>query len=107
MEEFYYLREVAVAGELQQQFVVFEKTKSGWESRIISKRVGQPFISPDNQTMYLGKRYKQRTENGWPDIKLLSEAFQDYRIMRMTASATGTLVFDEATKKAMGCCVIQ
>ena len=46
--------------------------------------------------MHLGKRYKERTETGWSEIKNLGSPFEDIRIMRLTVSAKGTYYFDEA-----------
>ena len=45
--------------------------------------------------MHLGKRYKEREGAGWSERKDLGGEFQNYRIMRLTASAQGTYYFDE------------
>ena len=102
MKEFYYIREVENEGALQQQFVVFKEREGRWQSSVISPRVGQPFISPDGNTMHLGKRFKTRVANGWSEIKQLGTEFNDFRIMRLTSSASGTWVFDEATRDGKG-----
>ncbi len=99
MNEFYYIREVGIAkNKLQQQFVLFENQKGSWHRTVISPRVGQPFISPDGMTMHLGRRYKERTARGWSDIKKLGEPYDSLPIMRLTVSARGTYVFDEASQ---------
>ncbi len=97
MKEFYFIREVGEVEENKKmEFVVFEYKNKSWQERVISKRVGQPFISPDGKTMHLGRRYKERTESGdWSALKKLDSAFQKIQIMRLTASAKGTYVFDE------------
>ncbi len=97
LKEFYFLREVGVVEENKKmEFVVFEYKNKEWQERVISKRVGQPFISPDGKTMHLGKRYKERTEaGGWSALKKLDSSFQEIQIMRLTASSKGTYVFDE------------
>lgn len=91
MKELYLIRE---KGD-RQQFVLFENKQNQWHERVLSRRVGQPFIAPDGQTLHLGKRYKTRQAQGWSEIKPLAEEFQNIRIMRLTASAKGTYVFDE------------
>jgi len=93
LKEFYFIREVP--GNEKQEFVVFEFKNEQWEESVISNRVGQPYISPDGQTMHLGKRYKQRTLSGWSEIERLGSPFEEIKIMRMTSSSKGTFVFDE------------
>jgi len=92
MQEFYLLRD---DDNEKTSFVVFQNNQQGWRDSVISPRVGQPFISPDGNTMHLGKRFKTRTQSGWSEIKPLDPLFDQIRIMRMTASAKGTYVFDE------------
>ncbi len=92
MREYYLLK----SDENEQTaFVVFQYKDGSWQESRISGRVGQPVISPDGQIMHLGKRYKQRTATGWSEIMDLGGKFDDFRIMRLTASATGTYYFDE------------
>ncbi len=100
MKEFYFIREVVINKEFVQEFVVFKYKNKQWQESVVSPRVGQPFISPDGKTMHLGRRYKERTETGWSEIKKLGAPFDTIRIMRLTASATGTYVFDEAGSDA-------
>ncbi len=102
MKEFYLIREVEVAGNLEQQFIVFENKNNAWSEKVISPRIGQPFIAPDGKTMHLGRRYKERIEGGWSDIKSLGSPFEELRIMRLTSSARGTYVLDEATRDGHG-----
>ncbi len=97
LKEFYFIREVGEVEENKKmEFVVFEYKNKSWQERVISKRVGQPFIAPDGKTMHLGRRYKERTETGgWSALKKLDSSFQKIQIMRLTASSKGTYVFDE------------
>ncbi|RBP50622.1 PD40 domain-containing protein [Arenicella xantha] len=96
LNEFYFIREVAdVDGVKKQEFVVLKNDGSQWIETIVSPRVGQPFISPSGQTMHLGKKYMERNEAGWSEVKRLGSPFAEIRIMRLTASAKGTYVFDE------------
>ncbi|WP_428740321.1 hypothetical protein [Tenacibaculum sp.] len=94
LKEFYFIRE----GEegVEQEFVVVQCENNQWKDSVISSRIGIPYISPDGKTMHLGKRYKQRTENGkWSEVKNLEYPFKDLPIMRLTSSAKGTYFFDE------------
>lgn len=102
MNEYYFLREVEINGQLQQQFVVLKNIDNQWHEEVISGRVGQPSISPDGQTMHLGKRYKTRLGDDWSEIKALEAPFDAFRIMRMASSNLGTWVFDEATRDGKG-----
>jgi len=100
MKEFYFIREV---GENEkQEFVVYQYNNDEWQESIISRRVGQPFISPDGKTMHLGRRYKDRTEVGWSELKSLGSPFDSLPIMRLTASAKGTYFFDEFKRDFTG-----
>ncbi len=92
MKELYLLRDDA---NEKTEFVVFYQDKDRWHEKVISRRVGQPFVSPDGKTMHLGKRYLTQTDSGWSELKMQSGAFQEIRIMRLTASSQGTYVFDE------------
>lgn len=98
LNEFYFIREIGEKEEdLKQVFMVAKKDENNeWTTSIISPRVGQAFISPDGKTMHLGKRYKERTENGWSEIKELGSPYDTIRIMSMTSSLKGTYAFDEA-----------
>jgi hypothetical protein len=100
MQEFYFIRDHGENTPIE--FVVFENKGNTWRERVISPRVGSPFISPDGKIMHLGRRYKERTLDGWSEIKSLGSPFEDIRIMRMTSSATGTYVFDEANPEGRG-----
>ncbi len=96
MKEFYFLRKVEIEGTKKQEFVVFQNKNNRWRETVLGPRIGQPFISLDGKIMHLGKRYKERTEDGWSERKSLGAPFEDIRIMRLTASSKGTYVFDEA-----------
>lgn len=93
MQAFYFIRGRGEGSA--QDFVVIRSTQAGWREEILSGRVGQPFISPDGQTLHLGGRYMTRTASGWSAIKTLEGAFEAYDIMRLTASERQTYVFDE------------
>ncbi len=93
IKEFYFIRN---GGKHEEStFVVFQNKNNKWHESIISPRVGQPYISPDGKTMYLGKKYMERNGSGWSEIKDLSPIFKDMLVMRLTASSKGTYFFDE------------
>ena len=92
LKEFYFLQDDATG---KTAFIVYKLKKNRWTASVISARVGQPFIAPDGKTMHLGQRFKERTENGWSEIKTLGSPFKEIEIMRLTSSLNGTYVFDE------------
>lgn len=100
MREFYLLR--AGGAHDETTFVVFRLRDGAWRESVVGPRAGQPFISPDGKTMHLGRRYRERTEDGWSELRSLGGAFADLRIMRLTASARGTWYFDEVGTEGDG-----
>ena len=92
MREFYLIRS---GGEYKEQtFTMFKYEDETWTESTISKRAGQPTISPDGKTMHLGRRYKERTETGWSEVKMLAPPLSDQLIMRLSAAENGTYYFD-------------
>ena len=102
MKEMYMVREVNADTKPEQQFVVYEKDGENWNERVISKRVGTPTLSPNNKIMFFGRGYKERTKDGWSEMKRLGPDFEPYRIMRVTSSLNGTIAFDEAGNNGNG-----
>lgn len=93
LKEFYLIRG---GGKYEKPtFIVFQNKNDRWHESVISPWAGQPFIAPDGKTMYLGRRYMERAEAGWSEVKSLGAPFNDMPIMRLTASAKGTYFFDE------------
>lgn len=99
MKEFYFVRG---GTDKKQNLVVFKSQNNQWRESIVGPRAGEPAISPDGKTMHLGKRYMERTDAGWSEVKSLGAPFKEIRIMRLTASSKGTYVFDEATRDGNG-----
>ncbi len=93
MDRFYFLRRGGAHEEVT--FVVIRQENGVWTESVAMPRAGQPFISPDGQVMHLGRRYREKTEDGWSEVIGLGEPFESLRIMRLTASASGTFYFDE------------
>ena len=100
LKEFYFLR---VNTETQKQEFVRVMYENGeWKKTVVSPRKGQPYIAPDGKTMHLGKRYMERTTNGWSEIRQLETPFKDLPIMRLTSSSKGTYFFDEFKRDFTG-----
>ena len=96
LKEIYWVREVNIETKPKQEMVVLESENNQWRERVIGPRKGTPTLSPDGNSMYFGRSYKERTETGWSEPKRLGPDFEDIRIMRVTASINGTYVLDEA-----------
>ena len=96
MKEFYFTRRFKK--DRKWSLVVFKFEKNRWLESIVGPRVGRPIINPDGKTMHLGKNYMKRTKSGWSEVKSLGPMFdrEDWYIMRLSASAKGTYVFDDA-----------
>jgi len=95
MKEFYFSRKSHKDGKWS--LVAFKSENNRWRESVVGARVGRPIISPDGKTMHLGKNYMQRTKTGWSKVKSLGPMFdrEDWGIMRLSASAKGTYVFDD------------
>ena len=92
MSEYYFVR---YDDQGEPYMHVLHEKNGLWITSIVGPRVGEPFISPDGSTMHLGKRFMSRTDTGWSEVEPLGSYFDDYRIMRLTASANSTFVFDQ------------
>lgn len=95
MNEFYVIRWRLNNKKRETESVTFKKMGNRWHEIAVPGRARIPFFSPDGKTMHFGKRYKERTKDGWSEMKSLGSSFEEIRIMGLTASRKGTLVFDE------------
>ncbi len=96
LKEFYFRRR---GGEYKNNTLVVVQNKNGqWKESVVASKSGEPFISFDGNMMHLGKNYRERTESGWSEVKNLEPPFNDFRIMRLTASLDKTYYFDEASE---------
>ena len=100
MSEFYFTRKASA----DNKWVLnsYKNIGGQWQEQPAEPRVGRPILSPDGNTMHLGKQFKIRTANGWSQINNLGAEYDDIRIMRLMSSAEGTYVLDEATSDGTG-----
>ena len=72
-----------------------------WKKYIEFTRNGETAFSPDGTRMHMAEGYKDRIGDGWSERKSLGPMFEreDWGIMRLTASAKGTYVFDDYKSK--------
>lgn len=96
LTEFYFTRRSNITKKWS--LIAFKSENNQWRESVVGPRVGRPIFTPEGNIMHLGKRYMERTENGWSEIKSLGPLFEDFRIMRLMSSANGTYYFDDATK---------
>ncbi|MCF6434607.1 hypothetical protein [Pseudoalteromonas sp. MMG022] len=75
----------------------FKQIDNVWHESVIGPRVGRPSLAPNGKVMHLGNKYMQRTQSGWSEVKSLGPMFDrsDWGIMRLSASADGTYIFDD------------
>ena len=99
MKEFYFVN----GGDDEiDSLYVFKSQNNQWVGSLVGPRAGEPFISPDGKTMHLGRRYMERSDAGWSDVKTLGAPFKDIPIMRLSASSKGTYYFDFADHDGNG-----
>jgi len=92
MKEFYLTS--SIDAPFRPLVVSFRKEDGVWKK--------YKFYSTGGNILYSKDKYIERTDSGWSEIKSLGAPYQDIRIMRLTASKKGTLVFDEATSDGNG-----
>jgi len=92
MDEFFHVRQRE--GE-KPRIHVIRYDNGVWQQPVEEARSGEIFVSIDDKTMFLGNKYKERIPSGWSEEKSLGPLFEKIPIMRLTASADDTYVFDE------------
>ncbi len=95
MTEFYFTR----YNDSIKKFslIGFQNIDNQWIESFVAPRVGRPIFAPDGNSMHLGSKYMERTMDGWSEVKSLGPMFdrEDWGIMRLSSSASGTYVFDD------------
>ena len=95
MNEFYF---TTAGGRYTHPTVVgFRQQDNVWKKYIEFTRNGEVVFSPDGKRMHMAEGYKDRMGDGWSERKSLGPMFEreDWGIMRLSASAKGTYVFDD------------
>ncbi|WP_421765470.1 hypothetical protein [Ekhidna sp.] len=77
--------------------VGFRQENNVWIKYIEFPRRGEITFSPNGSRMHMAKGYKDRIGDSWSERKSLGTMFdrEDWGIMRLSASANGTYVFDD------------
>ena len=97
LKEFYFRRR---GGDYKNNTLVVVQYKDNqWTESVVPPYPGEPVISSNGKILYLGRKYRERTKAGWSEVKSLGPMFdnKEYGIMRFSASANGTYVFDDYT----------
>ncbi len=95
MKVYYFTRNNSKSGKNTK--IAFKSVNNRWQETEVEPKMSGS-IAPDGKTMHFGNKYRERTDNGWSEIKSLGPSFEDIPIMVLSASASGTYVFDEATE---------
>lgn len=98
MNEFYFTLDGGKDTEDFKPTVIgFRQENNIWKKYIEFRRNGETVFSPDGKRMHMAEGYKDRVGDGWSERKSLGPMFEreDWGIMRLSASAKGTYVFDD------------
>lgn len=106
MQEFYFtLNRNAYTDPKVEAFrptvIGFRQQNNVWKKYTEFKRKGEITFSPDGKRMHMAKGYKDRIGGEWSERKILGPMFnrKEFGIMRLSASAKGTYVFDDYKNK--------
>jgi len=79
----------------EPESVTFKRMDDGWHQIAVPAGTQRPVPSPDGKTLHFKSQYKERTKDGWSEMKSLGPGFEAIHIMGLKSSANGTLVLDE------------
>jgi hypothetical protein len=99
MKEFYFTTNNGK--DTSSKVIGYRQHNNVWTKYLEFKRKGEISFSPDGNVMYMAKGYKDRVGDGWSERKSLGAMIdrKDWGIMRLSASAKGTYVFDDYKNK--------
>lgn len=99
MKEFYFTTDEGKDTPIM--VIGFRQQNNIWKKYLEFKRQGEITFSPDGKRMHMAKGYKDRIGDDWTDRKSLGPLIDrdEFGIMRLTASARGTYVFDDYKNK--------
>jgi len=107
MKEFYFTLDRGIyTGPNKTGFrptvIGFRQENNIWKKYTEFLRIGEVVFSPDGTRMHMAEGYKDRVGKGWSERKSLGPMFdrEELGIMRLSASAKGTYVFDDYKSKA-------
>ncbi len=100
MNEFFVTRWKHSRDAREPEPVIYRKVGDQWHKIAVPAGESRPFYAPDGKTLHYGANYKERTTDGWSELKSLGPSFEAIRIMSLSASAKGTLVLDERGSSA-------
>jgi len=98
MKEFYFTLDRATnVKKFKPTVIGFRQHNNVWKKYTEFPRTGEIVFSPDGKRMHMAEGYKDRVGDGWSELKSLGPMFdrKDWGIMRLSASAKGTYVFDD------------
>ncbi len=101
MNEFFVTRWKHTRDAKEPEPLIFSKVGDQWHKIAVPAGERRPFYAPDGKALHYGAKYKQRTVDGWSELKSLGPAFEAIRIMNLSVSAKGTLVLDERANSAL------
>jgi len=104
MKEFYFTLDRATdVKDFKPTVIGFRQQNNVWNKFTEFPRRGEIVFSPDGNRMHMAKGYKDRVGDGWSERKSLGPLFdrKDWGIMRLSASAKGTYVFDDYKSKVV------
>jgi len=104
MKEFYFTLDRATdVKDFRPTVIGFRQENNIWKQYTEFPRKGEIVFSPDGKRMYMAKGYKDRIGDGWSERKSLGPMFdrKDWGIMRLSASAKGSYVFDDYKNKVV------
>ncbi len=96
MKGFYFARKNNTSGKESRMFFKYDNNRWHEEPGVSGD------LSSDGKTMFYLNQYRERTNDGWSELKSLGPAFEDIEIMRLTSSLHGTYVFDEFPRDGKG-----
>jgi hypothetical protein len=92
MKEFYFSRKNGKYTERTFFVIKYENDEWGNEAET---DIHYPKFSKDGNTIYRGNKYRDKTDNGWSELKSMGTPFADKHIMGISFSEKGTAFFDE------------
>ncbi|MCB1636203.1 MAG: PD40 domain-containing protein [Xanthomonadales bacterium] len=95
MDEFYYT--TRIGDDTRPTVIGFRQQDGVWIRFTSFPRRGEISFSPDGKRMHMAKGFRDRTADGWSERQSLGDMFDrdDWGIMRLSASARGSYVFDD------------